>query len=75
MSNSRKFSALKIIISLALLVWVVNFFVLIFFWEHIQAWLKWGIAFYQFVVASDARVFKVPFMTEAEFTKIGVRDN
>lgn len=72
MKKLKKFLILKIVVLLVILIWVVNFFILFFYWGQMQAWLKWAISLYQFVVVSDIRIFKVPFMTEEEFTSLSL---
>jgi hypothetical protein len=64
---SRKFAILKVSISIALLIWFANFFVLIVFWSQLPRLVIGLISLYQFAIASDARIFKIPFASESEF--------
>jgi hypothetical protein len=61
---------LKISICVALLTWVCSFGILFVFWEQLPAWAIVLILGYEFLIGSDARIFRIPFMSESQFEKM-----
>ena len=63
---TRKMLVLKITVCSVLAIWICCIVVLIMFWDKLPAWAIALIAIFEFIVGADARIFKVPFMSEDE---------